>query len=944
MRVIFILSSCLSVMLASSARAEWAAGALRCEYLVNPMGIDVSQPRLSWIVPCDRRGQRQTAYRVLVADSRQELDRDMGNLWDSGRVESGDGALIEYAGRPLRSRDRCHWKVKIWDKDGREAAWSEPACWSMGLLAPGDWQGQWIAGGGAADAKEMPSSLWLRKTFTLDGPTEHAAAYVATLGYHELYVNGKKVGDAVLSPAVSDYRHRALYLIYDLSAHLAPGKNCVALWLGRGWAAHKAYELAHGPMAKAQVEIALAGGQAVQVATDATWKSHPTPITYLGNWRFNDFGGERYDARLELPGWNSADLDDSAWPAAAVFDPPVQAISAQMVEPDRCVETIRPVAIEELAPNVYVIDMGRNYTGWLEIPLDGIEGQVVQLDYNERPVDKPGMQTFRQFDQYVPRGAGEEVFRNRFNYHAFRWVTVRGLGHPPDLSRVRGYLVHSDYERVGHFECSNELFNRIYATVLWTYRCLSLGGYVVDCPHRERLGYGAEGQVAVDTALYGFEQSALFTKWLADWRDVQDPQTGEVPHTAPTYIGGGGPAWGGIVVTLPWQCYLQYGDRRILQDNYPMMQAYLRWLKSKSRDHIMQPFGGDWDFLADWVAPGRNLAPKWTWTPEPLRIFFNTCYWSYVTQLTANVADVLGKHDDAAAYRAEARKINRAVHAAYFDAAKTTYVTGEQPYPALALLTGTVPDELREKVMASLEHEILVTQKGHVDSGVLGTYFLLKSLTETNRNDLVYPMVNQPTYPGWGHMLDQGATTFWERWDGDQSQNHTSFLSVGAWFIEGLAGFRTDPAAPGFRHFFVRPAVVGDLTFAGASYRSIRGVVAGRWRVEDGHFHLDVEVPAGSTATVYVPARDRSAVRESGVPAEQAEGVTFLRMEDEAAVFRVESGKYAFQTAWVTDRQSGRADPSRRLPSLSGADVLLSGCRPASYNVVKSHEVQGTAR
>ena len=458
--------------------------------------------------------------------------------------------------------------------------------------------------------------------------------------------------------------------------------------------------------------------------------------------------------------------------------------------------------------------------------------------------------------------------------------------------------IHSDYERVGRFECSDELLNRIYETVLWTYRCLSLGGYVVDCPHRERLGYGAEGQVAVDTALYGFDQGALFTKWLADWRDVQDPQSGEVPHTAPTYIGGGGPAWGGIVVTLPWQCYVQYGDRRILEDNYPMMKAYLRWLASKSQDNILRPFGGKWDFLADWVAPGRNVAPDITWTPEPQRIFFNTCYWSYVTQLTANVADVLGQHDEATALRQQAREINRAAHTAYFDTGKACYVNGEQPYQALALLTGTVPDDLREKVMASLRHEILVTQKGHIDSGVLGTYLLLEFLTQANCSDLVYPMVNRRSYPSWGYMLDQGATTIWERWNGDESQNHTSFLSVGAWFVEGLAGLRPDPAAPGFKHFFVRPEIVGDLTFTRASYHSIRGMVASQWRIEDGRFNLVVDVPSGSTATVYIPAPDRSAIRESGQPAEQAEGVHFMRMKDRAVVYKIDSGQYEFQTPW----------------------------------------------
>ncbi|NLF69478.1 MAG: family 78 glycoside hydrolase catalytic domain [Candidatus Anammoximicrobium sp.] len=895
--VIGLLLCTLGGLPAGAAQAELAATDLTCEYLVNPLGIDVVRPRLSWIVPCDRRGQRQTAYRILVADSLDELNRDTGSVWDSGKVESGQTTLIEYAGRALGSRMRCFWKVKWWDKDGREQAWSESAYWSMGLLKPEDWSGQWIAAGGdRSKPSQSPSSLWLRKTFTLDGPLDHAEAYVATLGYHELYVNGRKVGDAVLSPAVCDYRHRALYLTYDIGPLLVPGRNCVALWLGRGWAAHKPYELPYGAMAQAQIEVTLAGGQTVRVATDPTWKSHPTPISYLGNWRFNDFGGERYDATLELPGWNSADLDDTAWAPTAAFDPPVGRLAAQMVQPDRRVETIRPVSVRELSPGVYVIDMGRNYTGWLEIPLDAPRGQTVQLDYSERPVDKPGVQTFRQFDQYVPRSDGRNVFCSRFNYHAFRWVTVSGLKQPPDLNRVRGHAIHSDYGRVGRFECSHELLNRIYETVLWTYRCLSLGGYVVDCPHRERLGYGAEGQVAVDTALYSFDQGPLFTKWLADWRDVQDPQSGEVPHTAPTYIGGGGPAWGGIVVTLPWQCYVQYGDKRILEDNYPMMQGYLRWLASKSRDHILQPFGGEWDFLADWVAPGRNVAPRWTFTPEPLRIFFNTCYWSYVTQLTARVADVLGKTDDAAAYREQAQRINRAAHAACFDATKATYVTGEQPYPALALLTETVPDQLRDKVLASLQQEILVTQKEHIDSGVLGTYFLLKFLTQANRSDLVYPLVSRRTYPSWGYMLDQGATTIWERWNGDESQNHTSFLSVGAWFVEGLAGIRADPASPGFQHVFVRPAVVGDLTFARASYRSLRGTVASGWQIEDGQFRLTVDVPAGSTATVYVPTQDRTAIRESGGPAEQAQGVRFLRRENRAAVYRVDSGRYTFQT------------------------------------------------
>jgi len=865
---------------------------LKCEYRANPLGIDVVKPRLSWILESSGRGQKQTAYRVVVASSEERLEADKGDLWDSNKVASDRSIQVEYAGKPLRSRMHCYWKVRVWDKDGQASTWSEPAMWSMGLLTASDWQASWIADGERAEASSSP---WLRKTFTLDGKPKRATVYVAAVGSHELYLNGMKVDNHVLGPAVSNYRRRALYLTHEVTEHLVEGPNCMALWLGRGWTAFEPYALGHGAMAMAQLEVMLADGRTVRVGTDQRWKTHPSPITFLGQWQYADYGGERYDATREVPGWNTADFDDSSWQPVSVFEAPMRLLSAQMVEPNRVIQTIHPVKSEELSLGIQVIDMGRNYTGWLELRVTGPRGQEVKLEYFERPVQAEGLPSYKQRDEYILRGEGTEVFRNRFNYRAFRWVKVTGLNQPLSLEDVRGYLIHTDYEPTGEFECSNDLLNRIYQTVLWTYRCLSLGGYVVDCPHRERLGFGAEGQVAMESALYNFDQGALFTKWMTDWRDVQDPKTGEVPGTAPTYIGGGGPAWGGIVVTLPWQCYLQYGDKRILETCYPTMQMYLRWLDTKTEGHVLQPWGGEWDFIGDWVAPGRNLQHTKHWRmPVRWPQFFNNCYYLYIVQLTGKTATVLGKDDDASMYWQKAQAIKKAVHEAFFDSQKSTYVPGEQPYLAFALLVGMVPQSLRDKVMAELEHDITVMRKGHVHSGVLGTYFLLNYLTRVERNDLIFTMVNQKTYPSWGYMLENGATTIWERWDGKKSLNHTSFLSVGAWFTEGVAGIRADENAPGFKHFFIRPSLVGDLTFARAKYRSICGTILSDWRIESESLTLEVHIPANTTATVYIPARHADDVSESGKPAAKTDGVRFLRMENGKTVFAVGSGQYRF--------------------------------------------------
>jgi alpha-L-rhamnosidase len=891
---------------AAAAQTNFSLEGLRCEYLENPLGIDVEKPRLTWVLAAGPRGRRQSAYRVLVAGSPETLQKDSGDLWDSGRISSSQSTFVVYEGRPPASGARCYWKVRAWDQDGRASPWSSPALWSMGVLKDSEWYGRWIGLARPADVKEgtpLPFP-WLRKTFTFNGKLRQATAFVNALGYYELYINGTKVDDYVLTPAVSDFSKRNLYIAHDVTKYLVQGENCVALWLGRGWYVRGHPGVIHdGPLVRAQVDILLADGTTAKVGTDATWKVRESPITPLGKGTaFGDYGGERYDARLELPGWNATRLDDSDWKAAAIFEPPRVTTAAQMVPPNHIMQTIKPVKVQETSPGGWLIDMGRNFTGWFElrIPSGLPVGTRVLLEYADFPPSGSRFSTFNQRDEVILSGNREQVFRSRFNYHAFEYVHVTGLARAPSLEDAKGYLIHTGYEPAAEFECSNDLLNRIYRTVTWTYRCLTLGGYVVDCPHRERLGYGGDAGTSLETGMFNFGVGALYNKWTADWRAAQDPNTGDLPYTAPNYPdqGGGGPMWSGFCVTLPWQLYLQYGDKRILEVSYPTMQKWIAFLETKTVDHVLEFYKSygmsmpQWNFLGDWVAPRSAGQPDIARDPRSAS-FINNCYYLYNVQLTARIAAILGRKEEAARYEETAAVVRRVLHERFFDAGKGVYAGGRQPYLAFPLLVNVVPPELRKPVMQKLEETILVTNGGHIDAGMHGAYFLLKLLMQADRNDLIYTMASQTDYPSWGYMLDQGATTIWESWTGG-SHIHDTLISIGSWFIQGIGGIRIDENAPGFRHFLIRPGIVGDLTFARTRYLSPYGPIVSNWRIDGAVLHLEVSVPPGTTATVAIPGTAPADVAESGRPAARSEGVRAAGVENGRTMFEVASGQYAF--------------------------------------------------
>lgn len=874
---------------------------LRCEYRVDPLGIDVTRPLLSWVVESSRRGQRQTAYRILVASDKKNLKQEKADLWDSGKVESDQSAHVVYKGKQLKSCMRCCWKLHIWDKDGKVCAWSEPAMWSMGLLQPSDWHAHWIGADWHGDWKQgkAPPLPWLRKTFVLEGKLKRATAYVSAMGYYELYINGKKVDDYVLSPAVCGYSKRALYITHDVTNYLVEGNNCAALWLGRGWYTRGIPGVIHdGPLAMAQIEAVMANGKIEIIGTDESWKVHRSPITPLGGVGHSKFGGERYEAQKELTNWNTVELNDSNWESAKIFKPKSITLTAQMVQPNRIYKTIGPVAIEELADGAYLVDMGRHFTGWFEICIRSgrAAGHKVTLEYVDQRRPQEGLITYNQTDEYITKGQAKETFCCRFDYHGFRWVKIAGLDNKPKLSDIKGYLISTDYSSAAEFKCSNELLNRIYQAVVRTYKCLSLGGYVVDCPHRERLGYGGDSHTSMETALSNFDMGAFFTKWLADWRDSQDTDSGDIPHISPPgprYVGGG-PSWGGICVALPWQLYLQYGDKRILDVSYRTIQKWLAFLDSNTKNNILEHYGDEiWGFLGDWVPPGRGQEPQERVDVHSTR-FFNNCYYLYNIQLAAKIAAVLGKDTDASMYEKKAQTLKSTIHKHFFNKDNCTYANGEQPYLAFPLLIGLVPDELRSRVMENLENDILVRHKGHLNSGMHGTYFMFKYLMQQNRNDLIYEMVNKKTYPSWGYMLEHGATTIWEQWDGKHSQIHNTLLSVGSWFIQGPGGITVDESSPGFERFLIKPAIVGNLTWARCSYKSIHGKIVSDWHIENDTIDLNVTIPTNTTATVYIPANDAKSVREGSAPAAQAEAVRLLGMDNGWAVFAVDSGRYQF--------------------------------------------------
>lgn len=883
---------------------------LRCEYMHSPMGLDTAKPRFSWELLCSKRGTMQSGYRILVASSADKLAKSQGDLWDSGKMESAQSVGVEYRGAKLAAGVRAMWKVQVWDQNGTASPWSEVADFSVGLLAPEDWAACWI-GMASAERADCP---WMRKTFTLEQIPESALAYVGSIGYHELYINGHKVGDQVLAPSVSNLRKRALYLTYDVRQYLRRGENAVALWVAPGWSGfghrdpESTFKVAKGALAIAQLQLGPMSGPFTRIVSDESWRCSLSTTRHRGEWRYGDFGGDRVDANKEIARWNDTGLDDSRWGKATVYHPGC-ILSSDWIEPNRIIRDIPAARVKAIGPKKYRFEMAELFTGWVELKVKGQPGQQVNIGVSSIPGRDD---EFNQRNVYIIGASGSGVFCNRFSYHLVGIVTVEGLDVPPVAGDLVGHMVANDRRSIGSFQCSNELLNKIYNITVNNYQNLSTGGMTVDCPHRERLGYGGDGHTSLEIALDAFDSHAFLSKWAQDWRDIQEPG-GRIKHTAPTMGGGGGPAWSGFAITLPWEVYKNYGDTRILEATYPVARKWLSYMDEHiGADGLLQPLpGGKWMFLGDWLAPGGRKEAF----DSTEALFFNNCYLVYAIKMTAKIARVIGKPDDAVALEKRAEVLVNAINRRFLNKDTMVYLDTRQLRCIMPLVSGIVeaPADVAA-MMKNLEKELLVVRKGHLDTGLHGTYFMTKYLTEHDRSDLIFTYATQRTAPGYGALIAKGYTTWPEQWEGCDSRMHGCFNSIGGWFLRGIAGIRVDESFPGFSHFIIKPSPVGDLTWARGSYHSIRGPVVCYWKRDEAKFTLAVTVPGNSRATVYVPAKDAESLTETGKPTADAPGVKFLRMEAGAAVFEVGSGHYAFQSDGLPNlpKPSGQETPAAR--------------------------------
>lgn len=905
-----ILLSAFIVPLGALA-GNLSAVRLLCEYQDAPGAVDAVSPRLGWSLAMVKegvRGERQTAWQVCVATSLKALCGGTPDVWDSGRTTAGAAPYVEYGGKPLLSAHTYYWRVRVWDKDGKPSQWSKPSQWTMGLLASSDWKARWI---GAPWEGEATRSLLdgtpsyaaplLRTTFSTGGKkVVSAKAFVSGLGYFEFYVNGRRVGNEVLSPNQTNYsrrpgldnkvisitsdfsRYSVMYVGYDITSLLVSGDNAVGCILGNGfYNSMKHWVMGYGsPRFIGQIEIDYADGSHQTVVSDQSWQAHKSPIVY------NDiYGGETYDATLAVPGWATTRCAAGGWTPVALRTAPDGYMKAQDGAVDRVVRRLRPQWIKPLDGGRYEVDFGEEISGWVRFTgLKAQRGDTVTVSYeSESP---------NGVSRYVADGSGGESYATRFTWFVFRKAVVSGWPGQLTAGNLCAEEVHSDVARSSHFECSSDLLNNINAIWLRSQLDNMHGSIASDCPHRERSGYTGDGQVSSVMVMHNLDTRAFYGKWIRDMRDAQLPATGYVPNAAPWQPAcGGGVPWGAAVNIMPWEYYLHYGDRRMLAESYDAMCRHLEYMGTwRTADGTMyseEPRGkakNYWMNLGEWCQPFEM----------PDDELVHTFYWWRCAQLTAKAARALGRDADAKRFEALCTDIRAAFIRKFYDGQLKSFGRGGSDVFALAM---GLDGDMRRDVVASLQKEI-ASHDNHLMTGIFGTQFLFETLAQNGLNDLACEMLLKITYPSYGYWIAQGSTTTWERWDGRDSHNHPMFGGGLVWLYRSLCGVNTDDSQPAYKHFTVSPLMPRQLGHASYTLNTPYGELVSAWRRTESGYVLRVKVPAGCTATVVMPGSPQpSHVSESGVEASRATGVSLASGGDAQATYTLQSGDYRFSVA-----------------------------------------------
>jgi alpha-L-rhamnosidase len=876
---------------------------LICEYRSNPLGIDVTQPRLGWQMQTNRLGAKQRAYQIQASSSPDDLDRGNANLWNSGKIESEQSVHVVWEGQALQSRQRVYWKVTVWDETG-EASTSEIAWFEMGLLHAEDWQAEWIGSSLAGGTRSTIPAPYLRKTFNLPAPVESARLYVTALGLFEASINGKVVSEDIFAPGWTDYRKRVQYLSYDVRDLLHEGENAFGAVLGDGWAVgyiawlHR-QNYVDRPQFLAQLEIQFADGSRQTILSDSSWAYQFGAITH------SDFlQGEAYDARREMPNWNTVNFDSSAWYPVEIFKHPETRLVAHNSPTVQKIQELPPI-VEPINRGTmgrkrWLFDLGQNMVGRVRFKGAAPAGSTVVIRYAEilNPDGSPyytNLRTAHASDYYTFKGVGEEVWESTFTFHGFRYVEIEGYAGTVNSETITGIVLHSALEQTGHFECSDPLLNQLQSNILWGQK----GNFVdvpTDCPQRdERLGWTGDIQVFASTAAFNMNIASFMTKWARDVQDAQNPD-GSVPSVVPYAADvpkDGGPAWADAVIICPWTMYLSYGDKRILEENYHSMACFLDFLQETASGFIRcAPDYEGWPGFGDWLSVNAS-------TPRDL---LGTAFFAYDAQLMAKIAAILGKADDAAAYQALSEQVKNAFAERYLigsslpafvqpsearreldqadalsrgrlkfvDYGKveskvfnTELFTPSQTAYVLALHFDLLPEDLQQEAVTELVQDI--ERRGlHLSTGFAGSPYLNHVLSRFGCLDTAYALLNQKSWPSWLYAVTQGATTIWERWDGwteesgfqtpdMNSFNHYAYGAIGAWLYGTVAGIEIDPQAAGYKHSVFAPQPDGSLSFARAELDTLYGKLVSAWKYRDGVFDYEITIPPNTSTTVRLP-------------------------------------------------------------------------------------------
>ncbi|MCX6220169.1 MAG: glycoside hydrolase family 78 protein [Bacteroidia bacterium] len=897
-----ILFSMFLLLISIVGYSKATVSALKCEYQINPVGIGVAQPRLSWQIVSPENNFMQQAYEIRVAESQGSLSRAGKLLWETGKVNSSESVNIAYGGPSGKSMQRMWWQVRIWDAKNKATAWSEPAYWEMGLLGEADWKASWIRLGEEQDNLVSRPSQYFRKEFSLNKKVKSARVYVTALGLYELRLNGKKVGNDLFTPGWTSYKNRIQYQTYDVTTMLTT-KNAIGAIVGDGWyrgnIGFKGQRSYYGDKSAllAQLEINYTDGTRETITTDSNWKATTGPIL-----ESDIYNGERYDARLELNGWDQAGYADSKWKSATGYDFTKSTLIAPQGVPVQAIQEIKPVKLIKTPKGESVLDMGQNMVGVVRLKVKGNSGDKVVVKFAE-VLDKAGnfytdnLRAAKCTDTYILKGGGEEIYQPLFTFHGFRFVKLEGLAAEPTMDQVTGVVIHSAMTPTGSFACSDSLINQLQHNIQWGQK----GNFVdvpTDCPQRdERLGWTGDAQVFSMTAAFNFDVAAFYTKWMKDFTADQ-LKSGRVPHVIPDVLSGGGgaTAWADASIIVPWTVYQVYGDKRILAEQYNSMKAWVEYMHTRAGEKNL--WIGD-EHFGDWLAFATTSSSYPGATTE--KDLIATAYYAHSSKILSQIAAILGKTEDAIFYA----NLSAAVKKAFIDEFVTKngrVVSHTQTGYSLALAFDLLPDNLKKSSAEYLAAD--VKKMGHLTSGFVGTPLVCQTLTSIGRDDLAFMLLKRTKYPSWLYPVTQGATTIWERWDGQKpdgsfqdvgmnSFNHYAYGAIGEWLYKHVAGIDLDPQHPGYKHILLTPHPGGDLTKASAEFNSLYGMIKSSWKLDKSQMVYDVTIPANTTATVTLPHAELAKMMLNQLPVSGSKSCKAEQVKD-ATTIELGSGNYQF--------------------------------------------------